>query len=56
MAEAYGVTGPGQNFAKRWTFFIDKEGTIRHIEKAVKADSHGGDVVAKLKDLGVATK
>ena len=56
MAEAYGVVDSTQKNPKRWTFYIGKDGKIQHIEKMVKTDSHGEDVVAKLKELGVAKK
>lgn len=51
-AVAYGVAGPNSFFAKRWTFFIDKEGVIRHIEKSVKIPKHGQYIADKLKELG----
>ena len=40
----------------RWTFYIGKDGKILHVDKNVKAGSHGNDIVAKLKELGVAKK
>ncbi len=40
---------------ERWTFYIDKEGTIRYIDKGVqqRTETAGQDVVAKLKELGL---
>jgi peroxiredoxin Q/BCP len=43
-----------RGFANRWTFFIDKEGVIRYVDKKVNTASHGADIVAKLKELGIA--
>jgi peroxiredoxin Q/BCP len=55
VAQAYGVLMPGRPFAVRWTFYIDKAGMIRAIDKAVKAPQAGPDVAAKLKELGLAS-
>jgi peroxiredoxin Q/BCP len=51
VAKAFGVLGP-RNVAQRWTFYVDKEGIVRHIDKKVNVQSHGKDVAAKAKDLG----
>jgi peroxiredoxin Q/BCP len=48
---AYGVVDPTRGIARRWTFYIDKEGIVRAIDKVVKVDSAGADVAAKLKEL-----
>ncbi len=44
---AYGVLHE-RGFANRWTFYIDKEGIIKKIDKAVKFGSAGQDMVATL--------
>jgi peroxiredoxin Q/BCP len=55
-AQAYGVvTGDAKN-AKRWTFYVGKDGKILYVDQAVKTAAHGTDIAAKLKELGVATK
>lgn len=54
-ATAYGVVTPQRAVPFRWTYFIAKDGTIAHIEKGVQAGSHGKDIAAKLKELGVQT-
>jgi thioredoxin-dependent peroxiredoxin len=54
VAQAYGVINPARGFANRWTFYIDKEGVIKEIDKSVKADQAGPDIAAKLKSLGLA--
>jgi thioredoxin-dependent peroxiredoxin len=51
-AEAYGVLGP-QGLARRWTFYIDKQGKIAGIDKAVKPATSAEDMAAKLGELGV---
>ena len=55
-AKAYGVLNAERGFANRWTFYIGKDGKLLHIDKGVKTTSHGADIAAKLKELGVAEK
>lgn len=52
-AEAYGVLGTS-GLANRWTFYIDKAGTITYIDKAVKPATSAEDMAAKLGELKVA--
>lgn len=47
----YGVI-VGGGYATRWTFYIDKEGIIRKIDKSVNVRSAGEDLVANLEALG----
>lgn len=51
VAQAYGVLHP-RGFAMRWTFYIDKEGKIAHIDKAVKPPTSAEDMAARLGELG----
>ena len=55
-AEPYGVLMPVVGYAKRWTFYIGKDGKVLFIDKDVKADTAGADIAAKLAELGVAKK
>ncbi|MGP0069944.1 MAG: peroxiredoxin [Isosphaeraceae bacterium] len=55
VAKAYGVLST-RGFASRWTFYIDKAGIIKEIDKAVKPDKAGEDVAAKVKELGLSSK
>ena len=55
-ADAYGVLMPVVGMAKRWTFYIGKDGKILAIDKDVKVDTAGADVAAKLAELGVPRK
>jgi len=55
-AKAYGIYNGERKFAGRTTFYIDKEGKILHIDKAVKTGTHGSDIAAKLKELGAPEK
>ena len=55
-ARAYGVLMPVVGLAKRWTFYIDKDGRIAFIDKDVKVASAGADIAARLQALGVPRK
>ena len=54
-AKAFGVLND-RGMANRWTFYIDKNGKITHVDKKVATETHGKDIAAKLKELGVAPK
>ena len=65
VAMAYGVISPDappeRQFARRWTFYIGRDGKILYIDKGatgrgVNPATSGEDVVAKLKELGVPEK
>jgi thioredoxin-dependent peroxiredoxin len=60
VAFAYQVispeTPPERQFAKRWTYYIDPNGKIAFIDKAVKPATSGQDVIAKMQELGVPKK
>ena len=56
VAKAYGVVHEGRAVPERWTFYIDKEGTIRAIEKKIDIENAAVDAAAKLKELGIAEK
>lgn len=53
VARAYGVLSRS-GYASRWTFYIGVDGRILAIDRAVNAATHGGDMVARLADLGVS--
>ncbi len=54
VAKAYGVVTPERELPHRWTYYIDAEGKILHIDKNVDTNTAGADVAARLKELGVA--
>ncbi len=54
-AKAFGVLNE-RGMANRWTFYIDKNGKIAHIDQKVNTESHGKDIAAELKNLGVTGK
>ena len=56
VAKAYGVVHAGREVPERWTFYIDKEGVVKAIDKKVTTDTHGEDIAKKLEELGVAKK
>jgi peroxiredoxin Q/BCP len=47
---------PVVGVAKRWTFYIGKDGKILAIDKDVKVDTAGADIATKLAELGVARR
>ena len=53
VAKAYGVLPEGGEYASRWTFYIGPDGKILHVDRQVKAASHGEEVAARLAALGV---
>ncbi len=56
VASAYGVLIPGIGVAKRWTFYLGKDGKILYIDQNVNVNTAGADVAARLGTLGVAKK
>jgi len=55
VAKAFGVGGLG-SFAKRWTFYVDKEGVVRAIDTEVATHTAGQDIARKLGELGFPKK
>ncbi len=51
-AKRFGVIGFGGLYARRWTFYIDGDGILREIDKQVKPETAGQDIVEKLEALG----
>ena len=52
-AKPYGVLMPAVGLAKRWTFYIGKDGRVAAIDKAVKPSTSAEDVMARLDELKV---
>jgi len=52
VARAYGVLG-ASGFASRWTFYIGADRRVLAIDKQVGAATHGGEIAARLAELGV---
>ena len=48
----YGVVGLGGLYSRRWTFYIDREGILRAIDKQVVPATAGVDMLKKLDELG----
>ena len=55
-ALAYGVVNAQRKVPFRWTYYIGKDGKILYIDDKVQTESHGADIAAKLKELGVPLK
>jgi peroxiredoxin Q/BCP len=56
VAEAYGVVHEGRQVPERWTFYIGEDGKILSVDKKVQTKSHGDDIAAQLKELGIEEK
>ena len=56
VAKAYGVVHEGRDLPERWTFIIGDDGKLKHIDRKVKAASHGADIAARLGELKIPKK
>lgn len=54
VAKSYGVYTRG--FARRQTFYIDKDGVIAHVDRAVKPSTSAEDMLANLEKLRVSRR
>jgi peroxiredoxin Q/BCP len=55
-AQAYGIYNADRKVANRVTFYVGKDGKIKHIDRMIRTAMAAGDVAAKLKELGVDPK
>ena len=53
VARAYGVVHGIRLWPERWTFYIGKDGRILYVDRKIKPQAAGEDVVKKLQELGV---
>jgi peroxiredoxin Q/BCP len=44
---------PAVGLARRWTFYIGKDGRVLFVDKDVNVNTAGADVAAKLAELGI---
>ena len=49
-ADRYGVLMTGR-FARRVTFVVDPEGSLRHVDTGVRVATHGADLAARIRSL-----
>ncbi len=56
VAKAYGVLRPDGGVTNRWTFYIDKDGIIKEIDKKISVQTAAEDLCAKVKELGLEGK
>jgi len=54
VARAYGALDEDQGLPARWTFFIDLYGRILEVDREVSPTSHGADLLARVRTLGMA--
>lgn len=50
VAARYGVL-TGRGLANRWTFYIDRNGRVAHIDRAVNPETSAEDIIARLTQL-----
>ena len=55
VAKTFGVAGLG-SYAKRWPFYVDKDGAVRATDSEVATDTAGQDIARKLGELGFPKK
>ena len=55
VAARYGVLSARAPLANRWTFYIDKNGRIAHIDRTVRPETSAEDMIARLGELEVTT-
>ena len=53
LSMLYGAADQPTDFASRMTVLIDKKGNIRLVDNNVNVQTHGADMVAKMRDLGI---
>ncbi|MCA1684965.1 MAG: peroxiredoxin [Planctomycetia bacterium] len=53
VAKAYGVLRPDGGVTNRWTFYIDKNGVIKEIDKKINTKEAAPETAAKVKSLGL---
>jgi peroxiredoxin Q/BCP len=56
VARAYGVVHEGRKVAERWTFYIDKNGIIKAIDKKINTKQAGVDLASKIRELGLSSE
>ena len=56
VGRSYGVVGVAGLYARRWTFYIDRDGRVRKVDKKVQVGSAGQDIARALGELGFAKR
>lgn len=51
VASAYGVRSESGGYALRVTFYIDRAGVIRRIDRSIDAANHGAEIARALAEL-----
>jgi thioredoxin-dependent peroxiredoxin len=54
VARAYGVYDEELGTASRWTYFIGRDGRIVSVDREISPTSHGEDLLARVRTLGMA--
>jgi peroxiredoxin len=53
LSALYGAVNDANELAYRQSVLIDKQGVVRWVDRNVKVNSHGKEVVAKMRELGL---
>ncbi len=56
VAKAYGVVHGMRMVPERWTFYIDKDGVIKKIDKEIQTKEAAKEVAEQIKELGLAAQ
>lgn len=56
LSKLYGAVQQDNELAARMTLIIDKEGVVRFVDTDINIQTHGADVLAKLRGLGMIQK
>jgi peroxiredoxin Q/BCP len=51
VAKRFHALVEGKGYTSRVSFVIDPAGVVKHVDKAVKVETHGADLAAVLKQL-----
>jgi peroxiredoxin Q/BCP len=54
VARAYGVLNDSGKYARRWTFYIGKDGKILAVDRDVNPETAGEDIAKRLAALQVS--
>jgi len=56
ISKLFGAVQRDYELAARMTYLIDKQGVVRYVDTNVNVGTHGPDIVAKMRELGLITE
>jgi peroxiredoxin Q/BCP len=51
VAAKYDALMPGKPYTQRFTFVLDPEGVLRHVDRQVQVERHGADLAEVIRKL-----